>query len=385
MEDPKLGQTFFPCSSCGASLVFKVGSGSLECKYCGNLNEIEENDSQIIELNFNQALREIEVADAAEDTNIANCVNCSAEFSFDQFEHAGVCPYCNASVVVDTKHVNPLKPQGIAPFHITEKQAKVIFQQWLDKLWFAPSALKNFSRSDETLKGVYIPYWTFDSNANSSYSGARGDVYYRRQVVMVNVRGRMQRQVRNVPQIRWTPVSGRTHRFFDDVLVQASKSLPRKITEPLAPWKLEALKPYNEKYISNFSSEFYQISIDDGFQYAKQKMDAIIRQDVRRDIGGAQQKIHQLHSEFSNVHFKHVLLPIWTASFKFKDKYYRFAVNGQTGKIKGERPYSKPKIIMFSLVVLILAGLALWFAQPYIQNTNAGVIEYQYNQPYLGY
>ncbi|NOY72637.1 MAG: primosomal protein N' (replication factor Y) - superfamily II helicase [Gammaproteobacteria bacterium] len=373
MQDPGLGQTFFPCSSCGSSLVFKVGSGSLECKYCGNINAIEESHERIVELNFNQALQEIENADAADETSIAICINCSAEFYFDQFEHAGTCPYCNSSIVTDTKNINPIVPQAIAPFSVTKDQAKKLFQQWLGKLWFAPTAVKKFARSDDNLKGTYIPYWTFDSKTDSYYSGARGDLYYRRQYVTVRVNGRARRQLQNVPEIRWTAVSGQTSRFFDDVLVQANKTLPRKITEPLAPWQLEKLKPYNKDYISGFSSELYQISIDDGFQYAKMKMDNIIRNDVRRDIGGTQQQIRQLRSSFNDVHFKHILLPIWTSSFAFKNKTYRFAVNGQTGKVKGERPYSPSKIAMFSLLVLALIGLSFWlFNQDYVQSLIYG-------------
>jgi hypothetical protein len=56
--------------------------------------------------------------------------------------------------------------------------------------------------------------------------------------------------------------------------------------------------------------------------------------------------------------FKHVLLPVWLAAYKYRGKTYRFVVNGQTGRVQGERPYSAFKITVAVIIGLIIAGIA---------------------------
>ena len=169
-------------------------------------------------------------------------------------------------------------------------------------------------------------------------------------------------RTRQVPKVRWRPASGRTSRHFDDVLVGATRTLPRKITDWLAPWDLENLVPYTEDYLAGFSSEVYQVDLDEGFQIAQSTMESVIRQDVRHAIGGDQQRITRLSTQHSDTTFKHVLLPVWTAGFQFRGKTYRFVVNGRTGTVRGERPYSVIKIVLSGLVVACIAAGALFFA-----------------------
>ena len=158
-------------------------------------------------------------------------------------------------------------------------------------------------------------------------------------------------------------MSGRTTRHFDDVLVGATKTLPRQITDWLAPWDLENLVPYTEDYLAGFSSEVYQVDLDEGFDIARQVMDETIRGDVRRAIGGDQQRVTGLRTRHGDTTFKHVLLPLWSAGFRFRDKSYRFVVNGRTGKVRGERPWSVVKITLAAIAGAVLLATALVLAQ----------------------
>jgi len=163
-------------------------------------------------------------------------------------------------------------------------------------------------------------------------------------------------EIRKVPQIHWTPVSGRVSRFFDDVLIGASTSLPRQIIDALEPWDLEQLIPYDEHYLSGFRSEYYQVELSEGFDYAKQVMDSLIYRDIALDIGGDHQRIHQVQTRHSGTTYKHCLLPVWSAAFRYQNKAYRFVINGRTGEVQGERPYSGWKIGIAVIVALLLAG-----------------------------
>ena len=176
-------------------------------------------------------------------------------------------------------------------------------------------------------------------------------------------KGKMVVKTRTVTKIRWNNVSGHVDNIFDDVLVVASKSLPQEYVEKLEPWELENMLPFNEGYLSGFKTESYQVDIKEGFDNAKIKMDERIRASVCRDIGGDHQRIHTLNTVYNNITFKHILLPIWISAYMFKDKVYRFLINGRTGEVQGERPYSWIKIAAVSilaaaiiLVILVLAN-----------------------------
>lgn len=345
-----LTETRFPCQQCGAALHYSIGTQSLECRYCGHLNRIADKDVRIEELDFHAALRRLQTSrQISPETSVIHCPNCAAQFALDAHIHSGECPFCSTTVVTSTSQAKPIKPKALLPFKINAKQAKQAYVTWMNKLWFAPSELKKYAREEASLSGVYIPYWTYDSDTVTAYEGQRGDVYFVTQTVTEIVNGRRVRRQRQVPKIRWTHVSGRTARHFDDVLVGATRTLPRKITDWLEPWDLENLIPYTEEYLSGFSSEVYQVELDQGFNYAQANMDRIIRGDVSNAIGGDQQRIGRLQTSHSDTTFKHVLLPLWNAAFEFRGKTYRFVVNGRTGKVRGERPYSVIKIALASL------------------------------------
>ncbi len=350
----------FPCAQCGAALNYAVGTQSLECPYCGHLNAIAGGAERLRELDYHTALRRLQDSAHIEpERNVIACPNCAAQFAMDAHIHSGDCPFCGTSVVTETSKSKLLKPKGLLPFAITSDAARDAYKQWLNKRWFAPNALKKYARSDAKLNGVYIPYWTYDSDTATSYQGQRGEVYYVRQRYTTTINGKRVTRTRQVPKIRWYPASGRTSRHFDDVLVGATRTLPRKITDWLAPWDLVNLVPYTEEYLAGFSSEVYQVDLDEGFNIAQETMDNVIRSDVRRAIGGDQQRITSLRTRHSDTTFKHVLLPLWTAAFQFRGKTYRFVVNGRTGKVQGERPYSVIKIALATIAGLIFAGSAL--------------------------
>lgn len=213
------------------------------------------------------------------------------------------------------------------------------------------------------MEGIYVPFWTFDADTRSSYRGERGQVYYETRSVTRNGK-RVQERVQRV---RWYPASGRVNRFFDDVLVLASKSLPKRFTDALEPWDLAELVPYSPEYIAGFRAEGYSIDIEDGFVEARTQMDRVIARDVRFDIGGDRQRVHHIDTKVSDVTFKHILLPVWLAAYKYRGKSYRFVVNARTGRVQGERPYSTWKI-----AVAIVLGLCVAAVVGYLYAQNQG-------------
>ncbi|HBZ44303.1 MAG TPA: primosomal protein N' (replication factor Y) - superfamily II helicase [Maritimibacter sp.] len=345
----------FPCDQCGADLRFDADAGELKCDHCGNVVTIEGHGgsaTSIVELDFKVAL-EAKLPDAEiEETRVSSCPNCGAQVEFDADTHAAECPFCATPVVTDTGTHRHIKPKGLLPFGVEEREAREAMNKWLGRLWFAPNGLQNYARKGRKMSGIYVPYWTFDADTKSRYRGEHGTVYYVTKTVM---RDGKQVQVRE-QRVRWRPASGRVARFFDDVLVLASRSLPKRFTDGLAPWDLAALEPYRPEYLAGFRAEGYTVELTDGYEEARHHMDQVILRDVKFDIGGDRQRVHSVDTTVSDVTFKHILLPVWLAAYKYRGKTFRFVVNGRSGKVQGERPWSWIKITLAVIVVALVAG-----------------------------
>lgn len=262
-------------------------------------------------------------------------------------------------MVTDSGTTRQIKPQGLLPFAVTEPQAHAALESWLRGLWFAPSGLTAYARRGRRMTGVYSPFWTFDADTHSSYRGQRGDYYYDTEWVTVHENGRAKRVARQVQKVRWTPVSGHVARHFNDVLVLASTSLPRRITDALAPWDLSHLMPYRPDYLSGFTAEGYTVALAGGHRIAREEMTSVITMDARRDIGGNLQRVDSLQTDYTDETFKHIMLPVWTAAYRYNGKSFRFVVNGQSGRVQGERPWSAWKIALAVLLALIVLAVAL--------------------------
>ncbi|HEV8035204.1 primosomal protein N' (replication factor Y) - superfamily II helicase [Yoonia sp.] len=347
----------FPCESCGSDLRFDPTDHQLKCNHCGNVQPIESAGpwaGAIVELDFQRAVQHrLDDADI-EETRVNECPNCGAQTEFDPDIHAAECPFCASPVVTDTGTHRHIKPRGLLPFALDEGAAREALITWLGSLWFAPNGLTDYARKGRKMNGIYVPYWTFDADTKSQYTGQRGTHYYETRTV---IRDGKRRQVR-VRKTRWRPASGRVARFFDDVLVLASRSLPKKYTDGLEPWDLSALEPYNPEYLAGFRAEGYQVELTDGFTEARAYMDRMIHRDVKYDIGGDAQRVSSVNTVVSDVTFKHILLPVWLAAYKYRGQTYRFVVNGRTGRVQGERPYSAWKIAFAVVIGLILALIA---------------------------
>jgi hypothetical protein len=227
-------------------------------------------------------------------------------------------------------------------------------------LWFAPNALKKRARAENKMSGVYVPYWTYDCQAYTRYHGERGDHYYVTETYRTTVNGKSVTRTRQKRKTRWTRVSGTVWDNFNDVLVLASRSLPKRYTEKLEPWDLRNLVPYQDDYLSGFRTESYQVDLEEGFVEAKEIMHEKILSTIHGDIGGDRQRVHNMTTRHDDLTFKHILLPVWVSAYRYANKSYRFLINARTAEVQGERPYSWVKITLAILfVIAVIAGIIL--------------------------
>lgn len=352
---------FIKCKDCGANLKYAPGTHHLNCEYCGAMNEIEDKpgETKVVENDFESFLTEQAHKEDKQEVSTVKCDNCGASTTLGQNITASNCPYCDTPLVVKNATTSSIiKPSYLLPFKIERKVANDCFVKWVGGLWFAPNKLKEYAQhSAEKLNGIYMPYWTYDTNTISTYSGMRGDYYY---VTETYTDSNGKRQTRQVRKTRWTPAGGTVYNQFDDVLIVASHSLPEKMANDLEPWDLHELAVYNDKYLSGFVTESYQLDLKTGFEKAKDRIDGPIRESVRRDIGGDEQQIISLNNNYNDIKFKHILLPVWLSAYRYNEKVYRFMINARTGEVQGERPYSAAKIILLVLGI-IAVGVGVWY------------------------
>lgn len=354
------GPRQFPCTSCGAKVEFAPGTDALVCPYCGNETRLAASSEGVVEQDFLAAVSDTLGDDAdTEDVTSVRCDSCAALVEPSPSHEAFPCPYCGSSIVAREVSQRLIKPQAVLPFKINRHAATKLFRSWIDKLWFAPNALKKMARLDGRLQGLYTPYWTYDSGTMTRYTGQRGEEYTVTRTRTVRRDGKMVQERYTEVKVRWYPASGTVARHFDDMLVVGSKSLPRSLAEELEPWDLSNLVDYADEYLSGFTAERYQVDVRAGWERAQERMAPVIESDVRRDIGGDRQRIHSMNTRHSNITFKHVLLPMWICSYRYKGKIYRFLVNARTGEVQGQRPWSWVKIALTVLGV-VAVGILLY-------------------------
>ena len=353
----------FPCEQCGADLTFHIGQQRLKCPYCGFEKEIGfAEDAAVAEQDLEAALQRMRTLheenrpDQNEGQSEVRCNSCGATVVFVGPLTSDECPYCTSPIQRADVHkaADRIAVDGVLPFLIPEQNAHANLKEWVRSRWFAPNEF--LSKGVEgKFHGVYLPFWTFDAMTATRYRGERGEHYW----VEVGS-GKNKHRVRRT---RWYPASGSFQRFFDDVLVLAARKLNRDLSLKLEPWPMNRCLPFNQEMLAGFLARTYEIELEPGFREAKERIESALAADVRSRIGGDEQRIHSMQTQYSALTFKHLLLPTWLMSYRYHGTVYQVIVNAGTGEVQGERPYSWVKISLAVLAAVIVAAVIMLFSQ----------------------
>lgn len=356
----------FPCRQCGASLLFAPRVGRLTCPSCGTENDRPATTAEDVaaaheELDYLSWLRRQAGNEPRITPQIVNCPQCGAQTHFGDDVVASACAFCATPLVAtEALAARLIRPRAVVPFALEPKVAQAVFRKWLAGRWFAPNALKKSVQSVQGVRGVYLPCWTFDANTVSAYDGQRG-VNRIVQETRRDAEGRTVIVSRTVTD--WYAAHGTVSLSFDDTLVPASHSIPKPLDEVLREWDISGMVPYSDDFIAGFTVEAYQVPLEPAFAIAKESIVAAIERAVRADIGGDHQRVHRVDTQYRAVTFKHILLPAWICSYQFRGKAWRVVVHGQTGAVRGDRPWSAWKI-GFAVLAATIAGVAIyWLSQ----------------------
>ena len=355
-------QKKFSCPSCGGEAQWNPAKKLLICPFCGTTSPAQAEltatgDTVIVEHDLVAALRGVpddQRGWQAEKVSV-KCQSCQAISVFDPKHVSQRCDFCGSTALVPYEEVKEaFRPESLLPMKLSENEVRDSIRRWYGSRWFAPNKLKHAALTD-TVKGLYIPYWTFDAQVHADWTAESGYYYY---VTESYTDANGKTQTREVQKIRWEPSAGSLDHFFDDELVPASRGVQEEMLRKIEPFPTtKELVPYNAGYLSGWVVERYQIDLIAAAKEARTDMDKEMERLCGAQVPGDTHQNLQVEADYSAQTFKHILAPIWLLSYNYGAKNFQVVINGYTGTIAGAYPKSWVKITFAVLGGLVLAGI----------------------------
>ena len=357
-----LAQKKFSCPSCGGEAQWNPTKQSLVCPFCGTVAPAQAQlsptgEQVIIEHDLVAALRGIpdDQRGWRADKISVRCQSCQAISVFDAGHVSQRCDFCGSTALVPYQEIKAaFRPESLLPMKLSDGQVRDAMRRWYGNRWFAPNLLKRAALTD-TVKGLYIPYWTFDAQVHANWTAESGYYYYETETYRDSDG---QTKTRQVQKVRWQPSSGALDHFFDDELVPASRGVQEAMLRRIEPFPTKELVPYNPCFLSGWVVERYQIDLIAAAKEAREEMDAEMERLCGAQVPGDTYRNLQVETDYSGQTFKHILTPIWLLTYNYGAKNYQVVINGYTGAIAGKYPKSWVKI---GLAVLAVLGAILLF------------------------
>lgn len=366
-EPRRNGPLSFACPSCGAAMAFDPSRSALACAACGHARVLPapSADAQaeaLREQDYQDALRRLAAREADLEARVVDCPSCGAQTRFEGHVIGDKCAFCASPLLLEQAHVERLiRAQAVLPFALDKAAAQRVFAQWIGSRWFAPTALKATVREAAGVKGIYLPWWTYDAATITTYRGERG---VQRRVAANRPTATAQAGAATTRIVTdWSPASGAVPVAFDDILIAGSPSIAPRLARVLDQWDLSRLRPPADEVLAGFAVEVYRTPLEAGFGQARERMQPAIDSAIRRDIGGDVQRVLARQTVVDDIRFKHLLMPVWIGSYRFGGKPYQIVVNGQSGEVEGDRPWSKWKIGLAVALALLVLVVLMQFQQ----------------------
>lgn len=342
------------CPNCSAELTFRPGTDAFVCDYCKgeftkkDLENIADKQASVQEQPKNEPA-------LAEELVGYRCPSCGAEIMTDETTAATFCYYCHNPVAITGRLAGQYQPDKVVPFAYDKAEAQNRFFSWcrkkafLDRGFFGESQIEKFS-------GVYFPYWLVD---------AKKEVHWQAKAQKL--------RVWRTKNIEYTETSVyELSRLGDmDFFNYDAVALQREETALLAgilPYQYNKTEDFSSLYLSGFLAERRNVEKEDLSQKIKEDM-AQFGQVLLRDTasGFTSVQVQSFSSNEKKSDWRYLLLPAWVLTYRYKEKLYYFAMNGQTGKIAGQLPVDKKRLAALFAgvfgavsVLLMLGGYFLW-------------------------
>ncbi len=346
------------CPNCGANLHFDAASAKVACQYCQSEFDVAEVAS-LHEAAERQAAeqaeqRRVDTEQYQAETHGYHCENCGAEVVTDNETSSGFCYYCHSPVIFSDKISGDFLPDYIIPFKLNKKQAKHSFRQWVKKFKLVP---KDFAAPEqlEKITGVYVPYWMADAVANFDVSGT-GDV----------VKTWRSGDKKHTKTSRYRFERKGTMQF-NQIKTIASDKVDRALINSVESNTKGKLVPFSTAYLSGFFSQRYTIERDQIADDTVRKVKGYLHDMLARELTYQNINYQRDDSKIDIAKWSYVLLPMWLLTYKFGNKIYVYALNGENGESFGQLPVSYGKLALHALLglvaiagALLIGGQFLW-------------------------
>ncbi|MBP5363271.1 MAG: hypothetical protein J6Y71_09670 [Ruminococcus sp.] len=340
----------YKCPNCGADLKFDPTIQKLGCEYCDSSFTIEEIKKIYAELEAmptDEAVEEVK-DEFVEHTQLYHCKSCGAEIMADDQQTALFCYYCHNPVILSGKLSGDYKPNKVIGFRYTREQALDAFKSWCKGRKFVPSDFKS-SQQLEKMTGLYVPFWVADCDVDANYRaiGKKERTWTSGEYVYTETKE--YRVVRNARVLtKGIPADGESK--IDDLLMEA-----------IEPFDYKDVKDFSMSYLSGFFADKYDVDRAGVFPRIRERADKVSRELIHNSVKGYSSiKIENESYNILKTDWNYMMLPVWFMSYKYKDKVYEFAMNGQTGKLAGTPPLSKPKLVAFTSFIGAIVSLILF-------------------------
>ena len=336
----------YKCPNCCADLKFNAAKQSFTCEYCSSSfspDEMKTIAAAQEQTAANRPEEEIQIdEDFSEHTSVYSCDSCGASIMADDNTAATFCYYCHNPVILKGRVSGDFRPSYVLPFQIDRQTAIGHFNKWCKKHWFLPKDFLSAAQQ-EKITGLYVPFWVTDVNVNGEMDALGKQI---RSWTSGNYRYTETREFAVVRKakivLKGLPADGASH--IDDDLMEA-----------VEPFNYQAVKPFAMQYLSGFFAEKYDMNMAAMFpriqKRAVQASDTLLRGSMKNYTTVS---VTRSDIKVMSTTWEYMLLPVWFMSYKYNDKIYEFALNGQTAKFVGTPPLSKPRVALFSAAMGLL-------------------------------
>lgn len=333
------------CGSCGYTLTFDVETQSLKCSHCGSLVNINK---QPLTSN-NEYSENVKLKSNDSFSNVFVCNSCGAKTNIDD-KFSGVCPYCGSANLNEFSDSFKFKADGVIPFSVDKKNAQKRYKQWIKKCHFVPNNLKSHAKLNK-MEGYYFPCYSYSFDAFSSYNG----VGIREHHITRTVNGPNGPITTTHIQTSRHPFSGTRTDNFKDILVNANDMLTLQEVKKLRNFGLENLNVFNPAFLLGFVTKEQTANVHTCYKQAIVEAKQDIESSIEFEHSYDRIEHLDVKTQFSNKKYNYIYLPVWICNFIYKQKTYKFLVNGYSGYVTGKVPRSGWKIA--GLVLGILLGI----------------------------